>query len=74
MAGVPPETTGGMMFETSIGGKKTVFLICDCPKSMSTDLLAREFISFELQAHFSVTERQLLPDRSADSIAIRWTT
>ena len=34
-----PETTGGIMFETSIGGKRGLGL-CDWRKSLSTDLLA----------------------------------
>ena len=33
------ETTGGIMFETSIGGKRGLGL-CDWRKSLSTDLLA----------------------------------
>jgi hypothetical protein len=44
MVGVLPETTGGMMFETSIGGKKE-----DCDFAIGQSrcqpiLLAREFI------------------------------
>ena len=68
MVGVLPETTGGMMFETSIGGKKED---CDFATGQSRCqpiLLGREFIVSNF-ACVHLTE--LLPAEQLDPIAMR---